>query len=479
MIVSEIISESNKFDPKDVNKIKKEGVVFTYHYICEKMISKISPSINDKICEPSVGKGSFVFALLEYFRKDNDIERVLEFFNTNLYCYDINPKFIAEFKDLVREYFGNFGLDNINFDNILCDDFLLQNQSYDLIIGNPPYVRIQNLDKQYLSKLKEDLISVTLGNVDLYYAFLEKSLKVSKKVSFIIPNSFIKNKSANFIRDLIKDRLSYLFNFGVEKVWKNISTYTCILVCDDKPSDFFQYEERLFKKDVNKSDLSDDVWVFGDVKKNGNNLIDLTNHHSGGLATIKDKAFKIDNIENNKFYIGDFEIEKGICQKYIKGTTDRDFNEHKWIIYPYDNNGNVLSEEYISKNFPKCYRYFCGIKDILLSRDKGKTDKYDAWYSYGRRQGLLKEIKGSLIILPISFSKERGIHYIKVPENEVCLTMSGILVDVKKDRVNDFIDIISSDNFYDYCEMNNKVLGGKSNDIWLSVTSNTIKKYIH
>jgi hypothetical protein len=66
------------------------------------------------------------------------------------------------------------------------------------------------MDKDYLGKLKLELKSVSLGNVDLYYAFLEKSLSHSKKVGFIIPNSFIKNKSGSFIREIVKDRLKYI-----------------------------------------------------------------------------------------------------------------------------------------------------------------------------------------------------------------------------------------------------------------------------
>ena len=55
-------------------------------------------------------------------------------------------------------------------ENIKCEDFLLQNNKFHIIFGNPPYVRIQNLNKEYLNYLKLDLDSIKIGNVDLYFA---------------------------------------------------------------------------------------------------------------------------------------------------------------------------------------------------------------------------------------------------------------------------------------------------------------------
>jgi hypothetical protein len=120
-------------------------------------------------------------------------------------------------------------------------------------------------------------------------------------------------------------------------------------------------------------------------------------------------------------------------------------------------------------------------KDDLLSRDKGKVSKYDAWYAYGRRQGLLKEKKGDCLILPLTFLKSRNIHYIEVPESEECLVVSGLLIDVKPNMKKKFIKTISSDEFYKFCELNNKILADKNrpNDCWLSVTSTTIKDYCY
>lgn len=479
MNIVDIINSSSDFNQKDKKSIKENGVVFTNRNICDIIIKRINPKIEEIVCEPSVGKGVFVFSLLEFFREKHSINEVANFFNNNLYCYDINNDFLSKFKNLIKEYFSHFEYDGeLDFSKIIKGDFLLHKNNYDVIIGNPPYVRIQNLNKEYLNELKSELKSISLGNIDLYYAFLEKSLILSKRVGFIIPNSFIKNKCGSFIREIIKDRLDYIYDFRNEKVWSNISTYTSIVICGNEKLDNVLYETNNLSIVKNKKDLSTDKWIFENINSGNHKLLDMINYYSGGLATIKDDVFKMDSFDNNYCYKNGEKIEKDICKKYIKATTNRNFEDYKYIIYPYID-GKVICEDILKKEYPLCYKYLISRKEELLSRDKGKTSKYDSWYAYGRRQGLLKCKKGDVLILPLTFLKSRDIHYIEIPNNEDCLVLSGILVDVKKGMKDKFIEVIKSEDFYKFCEMNNKILSDKSkpNDIWLSLSATSIKDY--
>lgn len=470
MTNNEIKIFAQEFDAKDINNIKNNGVVFTPLNIATQIIENIKPKITDKICEPSVGKGVFVFALIDYFLKNHTIYDVAKFINYNLYCFDINSDFIEDLKSKVIRYVCvNNSFDGmLTLDNFKCVDYLETSDSYDLIIGNPPYVKIHNIDKQKLDNYRIKYDSLSEGNVDLYYGFVEKSLSESKQVSFIIPNTFIKSKSGKILRTKLKDRVVYIQDFKTEKVWKNISTYTCIIRCDETNIKGIEYNGETFNID----ELNKEIWTFNDLSGD-NKLSDLINYSGIGIQTSADKYYITKKFDNKYAYINDYKIELDFCKKIIKATKSKKFEEFKYVIYPYDKDGAPLDEDFISANYPLAYGYLLSIKDELLKRNLN----HDFWYIYGRNQGLIKSKIGTQIILPATFLKSRNVHYIEIPKYDESLVQNGILVDI--DNLDSFITIITSDDFLTYLEQNNKTLPDKqgSSDLWLTLTANSLKNY--
>lgn len=333
MTIDEIFEKSSFFDTKDLISIKKNGVVFTKRDICDTIIYEVKPNINDIICEPSVGKGIFIFSLLEYFKNNGiNIKSIAQFVNNRLFCYDINIDFINEFKYLLNEYFllNNY-VDELELNNIIVADFLTQTQKYDLIIGNPPYVKIQNIDKDYLKYLKQNFKSLNFKNIDIFYAFIEKAMMYSKKVGFIVPNSFIKSNSGEIIRKLIKDRLKYLYDFGTKKNWNNISVYTAIIILDEFNSNEFIYKMNELSVIKNKEILEKDKWVLSYDNEDNFRFKNIINSSSIQISTLKDKAYIIDYIDGDFCYKNGYKIEIGVCKKYIKATKSKNFNNHGYI----------------------------------------------------------------------------------------------------------------------------------------------------
>lgn len=132
---------------KDKNKY---GQYFTIDEIADFMTSLISKPKTSRVLEPSCGRGVFLKYLLSYG------------FN-NLSAYEIDT-------DLAREY------DFVKYESFISAPL---DELYDVIIGNPPYIRWKNLEDE----LKEELQTNDLWNkyfdslCDYLFIFILKSIE--------------------------------------------------------------------------------------------------------------------------------------------------------------------------------------------------------------------------------------------------------------------------------------------------------------
>lgn len=100
---------------------------------------------------------------------------------------------------------------------------------FDAVIGNPPYVRVDNMnekEKGYLSAFYES----AQGKYDLYYLFVEKVIKLMKDdsyFSFIIPNRFCTSTSGEYLRTFINKQKGIVKINSVSKlnVFADASNY--------------------------------------------------------------------------------------------------------------------------------------------------------------------------------------------------------------------------------------------------------------
>lgn len=162
---------------------------------------------------------------------------------------------------------------NINNDvNYFNKDFLKFNfnKKYDTIIGNPPYIRFQDLNKEYRDFLQNNFISCQNGNFDIFYAFIEKCislLKLNGEMILIVPNSWLTNKSAANLRELLKDYEIEITDFNTDKNFKDADTYTVFLYLRKRAGEIkiIKNEKEYILKNTNTP------WVI-DIQNN----IDLT-----------------------------------------------------------------------------------------------------------------------------------------------------------------------------------------------------------
>jgi type I restriction-modification system DNA methylase subunit len=108
---------------------------------------------------------------------------------------------------------------------------------FDCVIGNPPYIRIQALKEwapQEVEFYKYAYLSASKGNYDIYVVFVEKGLSILNDkgiLGLILPHKFFQAKYGQPLRKLIWEgkHLHEIVHFAEQQVFKNSTTYTCLL----------------------------------------------------------------------------------------------------------------------------------------------------------------------------------------------------------------------------------------------------------
>jgi len=228
-------------------EIKKEnGVVFTPEWVVDFMVDELFNSQKltgkEKILDAGCGEGIFAVIATQKFSEltGKTTEKVIE---ENIYFTDISQEHIEKTKQNLQK----LSKKEIKKFNEITDDFCFHDfsEKFDFIIGNPPYVRIQNLNGRK-EQLQKSFITASSGSIDLYFCFFEQALKLLKengKISFITPNSHFHSAAGKNLRNLMLPHLTKIINFDHFQVFKDATTYTAITFLQKEKAINFLYTE--------------------------------------------------------------------------------------------------------------------------------------------------------------------------------------------------------------------------------------------
>lgn len=407
---------------------KINGAFFTPDYIIDFIINEVRPQEKHKNIDPSCGCGAFLVGLTDYYKKtfQKQIKTIIQ---ENIFGSDILEYNIHRAKLILTIYALQNGeqLSENDF-NLYHQDSLKAEwkEQFDNIVGNPPYVKFQDLTDESRSYLTKNWTTVEGGTFNLYFAFFElgyKLLKPTGKLGYITPNNYFTSLAGEALRQYFQNKkcVTRIIDFSHKKVF-DVQTYTALTFLNkqeneaitfDRIKDGYSPEEFLpiangsmnYLKDLNfkkwrllKTDEQQNIKIIETIGKPIGKLFDIC----VGIATLKDEVFFVDgNNMKNGCYIkttenGTFEIEMSAVKPVYKISDFKmqealEFNARK-IIFPYTvKNGiaTVISESNFKNTFPKCYDYLLTEKKSLLARDKGKGI-FEPFFAWGRTQGLTR-----------------------------------------------------------------------------------------
>ena len=440
--------EATLFDSDEIKKKEKE-LVLAKHKIFGAKTVRTKRKYKDRVAELRIEIANMLKEA-NYVR--NEVAQQLadwDMFNQN----DYSPFFDSEWM---------FGV---------CEGF-------NIVIGNPPYLRVQGLRENYEkeSKYYEKKYKSATGRFDFYVLFMECGFNMLTKngvLSYIIPHKFINSDFGIGIRKLIyeENAMQYLVHFGSESIFENAKVYTCIIglsrgnssfsFAPIKPSQLgnINYEvisgnrlANFARWDFQQTNGSD---IIDKLKSMPYRLKDIVNVCSQGTVSMGDDLYMMKGYVEGDYFIGyseqikkEVRLEKNIMRPELKGEDVKRYeslHNSYWIIYPHHQvNGKTIpyEEHEMQKLFPLTYKYLLPFKNELTEKKiRYKTNpKY--WYTLHRSRDIKMFEQPKIITAEISYGCNMTFDTTGLFHNTKCYTI--LLKDRYKEHELAYLGLFNS-----------------------------------
>ncbi|MCE7195339.1 Eco57I restriction-modification methylase domain-containing protein [Campylobacter coli] len=304
----------------------------------------LKDKFNKEIKQLTNGANEYSKKYGDFLADEHHDEKFKSFFSKNMFEFSFDEKVaIKEFANLKKEYDNIFNLESnhpfewrFEFPEILDDDGNFQ--GFDLIIGNPPYIK-ENDNKELFTNTKK--LRTYQGKMDIWYHFVGRGFDILKNngyLAFIATNNWVTNSGAKKLRNIVleESQILSLVDFSSFMVFDSASIQTMIMQFQKiKPPKNYEFH---FAKITTQTPIYEDVINLLKNEKTQNNEILSIN--------LTPKKF-IDKTLN--FTKSDYEELFNKIQKYGKFYLE-EREVAQGIVYPQENI-NKKSLEILGNNF--------------------------------------------------------------------------------------------------------------------------------
>ncbi len=395
----------------------------------------LKDKFNKEIKQLTNGANEYSKKYGDFLADEHHDEKFKSFFSKNMFEFSFDEKVaIKEFANLKKEYDNIFNLESnhpfewrFEFPEILDDDGNFK--GFDLIIGNPPYIRQEELKelKPHLAKNYK----VYKGTSDIYTYFYELGFNVLKEngiLSFITSNKYTRAGYGEALREfLLKNTyiLKYIDLNGI-KVFDSATVDTSILCFEKSKSKDNKFKYLALSNEILKTcayniglykdfaefsqnSLSKESFTFSDentsalkakIERIGTPLKEWQGLNIyRGILTGYNEAFIITTEKRNEILANcKDEAEKERTAKLIrKMLRGRDIKRYSyewaglWVIFIPWHFPNVEkpktmleNEQDLKEQYPSLYKHLLSHKERLSKRNKEETGIRYEWYCLQR-----------------------------------------------------------------------------------------------
>ncbi len=199
------------------------GLVLTKSHVVDLILDLVgyrqdSDLTTLKLLEPACGHGAFVVAAVERLLASATVRGIhIDELRESVCAFDIDPKNVDVTRQRVIDVLLDRGIAaaaarSVAEHWVQRADFLLRPMPvhFDVIVGNPPYIRIEQLSAELLGEYRRRYETL-FDRADLYVAFIERSLRLlvpGGVLSLICANRWTLNKYGAPLRRLVSSEFA-------------------------------------------------------------------------------------------------------------------------------------------------------------------------------------------------------------------------------------------------------------------------------
>lgn len=289
----------------------------------------LKDKFNKEIKQLTNGANEYSKKYGDFLADEHHDEKFKSFFSKNMFEFSFDEKVARkEFKKLLELYERIFELEKshpfewrFEFPEILDDDGNFK--GFDLIIGNPPYIK-ENDNKELFTNTKK--LRTYQGKMDIWYHFVGRGFDILKNngyLAFIATNNWVTNSGAKKLRNIVleESQILSLVDFSSFMVFDSASIQTMIMQFQKiKPPKNYEFH---FAKITTQTPIYEDAINLLKNEKTQNNeilkinltpkkFIDKTlNFTKSDYEELFNKIQKY-----GKFYLEEKEVANGIHPHY-------------------------------------------------------------------------------------------------------------------------------------------------------------------